>query len=114
MIAAWLKKWDTICPDIESLQREIQNDLCLKGKSATDVQILQAPEIHDYDRFYLPLLDEKLAYHSIPHQFLFKSFDGVVLCGYKMRYTYDNWLPNKNVPTELAPLPIPHLRLVKS
>jgi hypothetical protein len=59
------KKWETICPDIEALENAIKAAFASKSKSP------HAPQIFDYsyDSFYIPQLNKKLAYHSVPHQF---------------------------------------------
>ena len=54
---------------------------------------MHAVEIFDYDAFYLPHINDKLAYHSIPHQFKFQKHGSDVLCHYKMWSVDAEWLP---------------------
>ena len=105
VISSWLKKWETICSDIESLEQAIKNAFSSKGRPPPIVLRLNAPDVFDYDSFFLPKLNQKLAYHSIPHQFRFKSFNGTVLCHYKMWSYHPVWLPeNASIPVA-QPIP---------
>jgi len=60
-----LKKWETICPDAESLEQAIKNAFSSKGRPPPIVLRLNAPDIFDYDSFFLPKLNKKLAYHPV-------------------------------------------------
>lgn len=93
VISSWLKKWETICADIEQLKQEIENAFLSKKRSPPEIFQLSAVAIHNYDNFYLPHINKKLAYHTVPHQYKFQKFDGSVLCHYKMWSTHASWLP---------------------
>ena len=108
VISAWLRKWETICPDIEALENAIIAAFSSKSKPPPKIIRLHAPQIFDYDSFYIPQLNEKLAYHSVPHQFRFKSVNGTVLCHYKMWSTHSVWLPEQKPLSDPAPpQPVP-------
>ena len=83
IISAWLKRWET-CADVHSLQLEILKAFTSKQRKPPQIFQLCAFKVHDYNCFYTCHLNGKLAYHSLPHQFRFQSFDGVVLCHSKM------------------------------
>ena len=51
VIASWLKRFETICPDIESLKQAIKAAFLSKGKDPPTVAHLHAPEVHEYDSF---------------------------------------------------------------
>ena len=105
VIASWLKKFETICPDIESLKQAIKAAFLSKGKDPPTVAHLHAPEVYDYDSFYLPSLNPKLAHHSLPHQFRFQCFENAVLCHYKMWLTHPKWLPELEPSISVESLP---------
>ena len=87
IIAAHLRKLETICPDLESLELEIENAFLLSTKNKHQLPTIQkigAVAIFNYDEYYLPHVNDKLAYHSVPHQFRFQKHDRDVLCHYKM------------------------------
>ena len=105
VIASWLKKFETICPDIESLKQAIKAAFLSKGKDPPTVAHLHAPEVYDYDSFYLPSLNPKLAHHSLPHQFRFQCFENAVLCHYKMWSTHPKWLPELEPSISVESLP---------
>ena len=87
MIATHLRKFQTICPDFESLEQETAKSFHQSPKNRSQVpriQKMHAVEIFNYDSYYLPHINDKLAYHSIPHQFKFQKHGSDVLCHYKM------------------------------
>ena len=68
------------------------------------------PEVFDCTTFYKKHINQKLAQHTIPHQYKFQQFDGTVLCHYNMWAAYNIWLPGngeknmRSIPPELAML----------
>lgn len=95
-ISSWLKKLETICPDIPSFKEAVvqafmTNEKMEKQKPA--VIYLNAFDVHDYDVFYDKLKNKHLAHHSKPHQFRFKRFSDSVLCHYKMWAADAEYLP---------------------
>ena len=54
VISTWLKKWETICPDVESLEQTIKNAFIPNGREPPKVICLTAAQIFDYDKFYDP------------------------------------------------------------
>jgi hypothetical protein len=99
VIAAWLRKHETICPDPPSLRDAIiaafANSPKLKFQ-IPHVFFLHALELFDYDKFYDGFMNKTLCYYSKPHQFRFKTFDGVTLCHYKMWAVDAQYLPIDN------------------
>lgn len=81
----WLKRWEIICHDFHSLKVEILKYFSSKQRNLTFTNMIL---------FYIPHLNEKLTYHSIPHQFKFQTFEGTVLCHYQVWSTHANWLPS--------------------
>ena len=58
---------------------------------------MHTSEIFNYDAYYLSYTDDKVAYHSIPHQFRFQKHSSDVLCHYKMWSVDAKWLPSQVV-----------------
>ena len=102
-ISSWLKKFDTICPDVPSFIQAIGNAFTnsekMKSQKPAVIQ-LNASMIHDYDIHYEPHINKELAHHSQPHQFRFKKFDGIVLCHYKMWAVDAEYLPKQTSTVE--------------
>ena len=106
IIAKHLSKWETICPDIESLKQEILKAFATEKLASECPKIFEihAPEVFDCTTFYQNHINQKLAQHTIPHQYRFKKFDGTVLCHYKMWAAYHIWLP-ANGETNMRSIP---------
>ena len=72
VIAAWLHKHDTICPDPPSLRDAIIAAFANSSKhqfQIPEVFFLNALEIYNYDKFYGGFVNKSLCYYSKPRQY---------------------------------------------
>ena len=107
-ISDHLRQLHVICPDRESLIREIKNAF-LKAEDKPTIVSLAATDIFDYTAFYKKIIDKNISYHQMPHQFRIKCFKtsssnpdrtDVVLVHYKNWSESKFWHPRYDVPDE--------------
>lgn len=106
VISKHLKKMHIVCPDQQSLLKEIPRAFD-KDKDKPIVCILAATDLLDYVKYYDDFIDPEISYHQEPHQYRIKTFQAqqgnlVVLVHYKMWCHSKNWLPKSDTPESEA------------